>query len=275
MVGCSISGYKRACAVNTGGVDTLLVADANDFEFTSGAADGNGDPSGYASVARRSGATASDAVGSVSVGTPGTGYTSAPTVTLSGGGGTGATATATVSGGAVTGVNITNGGSGYTSAPTVAFSGGSGSGAAATASLSTGGAYFFGIDSLDDTIGIDITQANADGSSNSYEYLITARLAQMSQQLTNFNAKIDSAALCCQLIWLWRNNDGKIFVAGEKYVDSDIITRFKFRNDGSKTSTGKKLTDFNGEDLSIKGTYSRKPYEFTGGWAAISAFIAP
>ena len=43
-----------------------------------------------------------------------------PTVTITGGGGSGATATATVSSaGIVTGVSITSGGSGYTSAPTV------------------------------------------------------------------------------------------------------------------------------------------------------------
>lgn len=65
----------------------------------------------------------------------GTGYTAAPAVSITGGGGTGATATATVSGGAVTGVTITNHGSGYTSAPTVAFTGGGGTGAAATAAF--------------------------------------------------------------------------------------------------------------------------------------------
>jgi hypothetical protein len=63
----------------------------------------------------------------------GTGYTTAPTVAITGGGGTGATATATVSAGAVTGFTITNPGSGYTSAPTVALTGGAGTGAAATA----------------------------------------------------------------------------------------------------------------------------------------------
>lgn len=54
----------------------------------------------------------------------GSGYASAPTVTFSGGGGTGAAATAVISGGAVVGVVVTNGGSGYTSAPTVTFSAG-------------------------------------------------------------------------------------------------------------------------------------------------------
>jgi fibronectin-binding autotransporter adhesin len=67
---------------------------------------------------------------SVSVTAGGSGYTSAPTVTISGGGGTGATATATVASGAVTAITITNPGSGYTSAPTIAF-GGPGTGATA------------------------------------------------------------------------------------------------------------------------------------------------
>jgi len=50
---------------------------------------------------------------------PGDGYTTVPTVTISGGGGSGATATATVSGGRITGIAVNTAGSGYTSTPTV------------------------------------------------------------------------------------------------------------------------------------------------------------
>jgi hypothetical protein len=50
---------------------------------------------------------------------PGNGYTTAPTITVSGGGGSGATASATVSSGKVAGITVTDAGSGYTSAPTV------------------------------------------------------------------------------------------------------------------------------------------------------------
>ena len=71
----------------------------------------------------------------ITVSAQGTTYTSAPTVTLTGGGGSGAVAVATVSGGKVTAVTVTNPGTGYTSAPTVAFTGGGGTGATATASF--------------------------------------------------------------------------------------------------------------------------------------------
>lgn len=67
----------------------------------------------------------------------GTGYTAAPTVTISGGGGTGATATATITR-KVNTITVTNGGNGYTSPPAVSFSGGGGSGATAVATISAG-----------------------------------------------------------------------------------------------------------------------------------------
>lgn len=63
----------------------------------------------------------------------GTGYTSAPAVALTGGGGTGATAHAVLTDGAVSAVILDNPGSGYTSAPLVTFSGGAGTGATAAA----------------------------------------------------------------------------------------------------------------------------------------------
>lgn len=72
-------------------------------------------------------------VGDVVITNSGSGYTSAPTVAFTGGGGTGAAATATVTNGVVSSITITNVGSGYTSTPTIGFSGGGGSGAAATA----------------------------------------------------------------------------------------------------------------------------------------------
>lgn len=71
---------------------------------------------------------------SIAVTNGGRNYTSAPTVTISGG--TGATARATVSGGRVTAVNLTSLGANFTAEPVISFSGGGGTDAAARGTLS-------------------------------------------------------------------------------------------------------------------------------------------
>ena len=76
----------------------------------------------------------SGAIASLQITNPGSGYIAAPSVTFSGGGGSGANIAATLGSGIVTGLTITEAGSGYTTAPTITFSGGGGgSGAAAIA----------------------------------------------------------------------------------------------------------------------------------------------
>ena len=70
-------------------------------------------------------------VASVTVTDGGSGYTSAPTVTIGGN----ATAVATVAGGRVTAITVTSAGNRYLSPPSITFSGGNGSGAAATANM--------------------------------------------------------------------------------------------------------------------------------------------
>nr|WP_329602666.1 phage tail tube protein [Pseudomonas putida] len=75
------------------------------------------------------------ALAAIDLANGGTGYTSAPTVAFSGGGGSGAAATAIVADGKVVAFNITNAGAGYTSKPTISLTGGAGTGAAATAVL--------------------------------------------------------------------------------------------------------------------------------------------
>ena len=77
-------------------------------------------------------------VGAITVTAGGTGFTSNPAVTISGGGGSGATATAAISGG-VASVTMTAGGAGFNSAPAVTFTGGGGAGATGTANLNPTG----------------------------------------------------------------------------------------------------------------------------------------
>ena len=79
-------------------------------------------------------------VDSITVDTPGNSYTTAPDVTITGGGGSGASAVATLSGDGVGSIIITNPGTGYTSVPTVTFTpSGPGGGAAATAEVTVAG----------------------------------------------------------------------------------------------------------------------------------------
>lgn len=74
-------------------------------------------------------------IAGITITNSGSNYTAA-TVSITGGGGTGATATATIDDGEVVSITITDAGSGYTEAPTVTISG-DGDDAAATAELSS------------------------------------------------------------------------------------------------------------------------------------------
>jgi len=75
-------------------------------------------------------------VSSIRVINQGSGYTAPPTVSITGGGGSGATAIANISGGRVISISVTNRGIGYTSAPSISISGGGGANASANAILS-------------------------------------------------------------------------------------------------------------------------------------------
>lgn len=78
---------------------------------------------------------ATDGIATLNVTAAGGDYTTPPTVSFSGGGGSGAKATAIITDGDVTGFVVTKPGFGYTSAPTVTLSGGGGTGATATATV--------------------------------------------------------------------------------------------------------------------------------------------
>jgi hypothetical protein len=75
-------------------------------------------------------------VSSIQIVNAGRGYSRAPSVTLNGGGGTGARAQAAILNGAVVAVQVVDGGSGYTSAPAVGFTGGFGASAALSVGVS-------------------------------------------------------------------------------------------------------------------------------------------
>jgi len=109
----------ESVTVNTAGVYTVLPANPIAQASTSGGGTG-------ATL------TGTWGVNTVVLGANGSGYSSMPTVTISGGGGTGATATAVMEGDSIT---VVSGGSGYTTTPTISFTGGGGTLLAATATI--------------------------------------------------------------------------------------------------------------------------------------------
>lgn len=109
------------------------------------------------------------------------------------------------------------------------------------------------------------------GCAVKYAHEFDFQLPQNSQLLTNFQQALDSAACCCGLGLIIRLNDGKIYVAGEKYVNAVTILRFQVQQDGSDGTSGKAYDDFNGGNIVLTGDYSRNLYEFTGTWASLLA----
>lgn len=113
------------------------------------------------------------------------------------------------------------------------------------------------------------------GCSVKYDHEFDFQLAQNGQLLTNFLQALDAASCCCGLGMIMRMTDGKIFVAGEKYVNATSTIRFQIKNDGSSGGSGKLIDDFNGGNIVLKGSSGRNLYEYTGDWATLEAFIAP
>lgn len=179
----------------------------------------------------------------------GTLYTSAPTVNLTGGGGTGATAVATVANGAVVSVRITNGGTGYTSAPTVGFSGGGGSGAAANAYLFhelDGDCILpeFLIEAMTDTFwgaGIPIANINTD----SFLACANTLIAENIGASPNFDSLLSLREMVGKLLpymdALWFFKEGQIYlklIRKEDVSGVPVLTEADFTDEPNPRNEG-------------------------------------
>ena len=124
------------------------------------------------------------AIHSIEVTAGGTGYTSAPTVTITGDG-TSATATATVAGGAVTAITVTDNGSGYENA-VVTLSGGGGSNATARPIMSPKGGH--GSDPVNELGAFFVmTNVSLDGAEGSGDFPIDNDYRQIGLIRNPFN----------------------------------------------------------------------------------------
>ncbi len=103
------------------------------------------------------------------------------------------------------------------------------------------------------------------GCSVKYEHSLEFQLADLDQSITNWNAAVDAAGCCCGVGLIIQLKSGKIFVAGERFVnDAEISIALELTQDGSSGTSGKLLDDFNGETVVIKGNHGRKLYEYSG-----------
>ena len=111
---------SRLSGITSGSFYSFLVGGASKTSLTVDAT-ANSEPISFGNSKTLTATTSiiTGAVTSIEVNNGGSGYTTTPTVTITGGTGSGATATAVLSGDAVASVLVTTGGSGYTSAPDV------------------------------------------------------------------------------------------------------------------------------------------------------------
>lgn len=223
----------------------------------------------------------------IAVKSGGSGYSSAPAISITGGGGNGATATATISGNRVTGITITNAGSGYTSIPTISFSGGGGSGATADAHINSwwdaawvfvkfrvgaSDPTFTGVSSSGNLItvnsttnlrvGMNVVVTSGTGATSSGAH-ITQINSSVSFTVSGISIPLSNASIICYRIWEHAklNNSGHVAATGSA-IDVGLQTpgnAFDANNNPSvgvfiyRSNTGSGTNTFN--NLQLRWNY--------------------
>lgn len=303
MICVTLSAYSRTCGPVTGGVSDIAVFDPSDYNFTQAAAI-NGVAQPYNAIARRAGAVgvgATAATGTATITVVGadgnvisiyygslllgsftkTSAESTPTLlavaligainaltTTTGFSATNVAGVITVTaplwyGAAPNGISLIVDDSGtIVATATAAFSGGV---------TGTAGKIYrinFQYEEAEWT-----WKQTVKGCSTKYEHTFAFQLPENGQALTTFLQALDNASCCCGLGMVIRLNGGKIFICGEKYVNTVSIARFQVGQNGSSGTSGKLYDDVNGGNLTIVGNYSRNLYEYNGTWADIEALM--
>ena len=272
MLCISLKSYSAPCHTTVGGVNRAWIFDPSDFNFTEGAANPDGSPSGYNALNLRIGSgatfgtvvTAGNAVTSVPVSAGGTNYPFATIpITFTGGGGTGAAAYATVVNGVVISVTVTAGGSGYTTPPTAAL--------ATSGATIAGGGCMYPFNFFENTGEYIFDNPISELGTKKFNHSLVGTMINITQSLNNYLNTLGDAGSCCGLGIVFELNSGTLFVMGERYVGNVEQRRFKITM-SSKGGSGKKFEDNNYADVTFAGDYTRALYEFTGGVGSILAF---
>lgn len=110
------------------------------------------------------------------------------------------------------------------------------------------------------------------GCSVRWEHELTFQLAQLSKELTAYLQHLGDASCCAGLGCIIEHFDGKLYVMGEMYNNTVSIPRFFAYMDGTETTSGKVMDDFNGATVKIKAAYTRELHEFTGAVSVITGY---
>lgn len=205
-----------------------------------------------------------------SVGTPtvtagGTGYTSAPAVGFTGGGGSGAAATAVLTGDAVTSFTITNAGSGYTSAPTVSFTGGGGSGATGTVAAAAPYVHEYKPGTL--PVGMTLEPYFSD---------ITLALQHAGCRINGFSFEVGSSGcleMSLDIVGVDETNESRMDSSPLLYAVSPLkMGDAQFYQDGSLLYTGTKFSLQYSNDIEQIRTIGNggKVYSLPEGFAVVN-----
>lgn len=124
-----------------------------------------------------------------------------------------------------------------------------------------GGSGFFpiGFDYLEGRVQ---SAQSAKGSSNKWANTLELEVPFFGKELALFLESMQQATSCSSLGFILEQNNGKVVVMGEKYVNSATIPFFRVIMDGTKADGGKAYDDPNGAALMFKGDYSRPLYEY-------------
>lgn len=108
-------------------------------------------------------------------------------------------------------------------------------------------------------------------TSNVWAHELSFFMPRINSGLTEFIANLQAASSCSSLGWIIEDYNQTVTVLGEMNVGGVPIPLWRMLMDGSTEETGKSMEDDNGATVMIKGTYTRKAVQFTGGIAAIIA----
>lgn len=139
-----------------------------------------------------------------------------------------------------------------------------------TGATFAGGARMFSVPIIPEESFRTGKQSSRKGCGTRWEHEITFQLAQLTGELQAYLTHLADASCCAGIGIVIEHFDGKLFVAGEMYVDSVSIPTFKMYMDGTETESGKEMSDFNGATIKLKGAYTRELRETS---VAVSVII--